>query len=1160
MAATGLRKAIFEAQRNLRVGNSPLSVVSRAKYKLSFDELDPFINAIEGSIQKEDHKLLYGLPYPTTIKEAHAGPLLFFEDSLGKELNWTTQAVLREKERINLSLRSLSSSYDMILLGSYDEAEVLLDTAKSDYGYSIAWLARKFLLKSLKGGLKSNKEWLSDLNNESPNIYISTVCDLLSRRSEANRSTASFQKELDIVKENLKEPKHNDFLQYLFSHFILRPGPTEYDIGNILFYSDGAPIIDRYLKLKKACQEVIATNSPSVSKVVKTLRRLSKHIDDPQLLTLLIYADESTNWMMDKVSEQFAECVDRYTCGRYQESLQLAVGILKNAPQEYAVYNILVRSAIHLQVPLPKISDTSLADQFLSAISTHYKGESKESPFGTLPKLASIILGEELSFGMLGLYYKTTDHNLYKHAELMSHLTSSLRNPAFSKVLRSLPRAIRYLDRLEKLTPFNETAEFFRSYMSGFSAGSVMQTTIPEDRKLRYEGRSLSERGDDPGACDVFSNLLKNSERKYKLTLYDYNEVLDDLIECLVRLSRIDEALAYAVDYSLKFPNVPQGITRLRSLRRVLKSGSLCDFGSILIPILYSLCGSEKEDIWIAHANFLTSNDVDRPSRLLERVQVYDRQRLYYYLSQVCVLEIIDSSYVFRTTEELEGERIALCRWLAENDRVNSERYTTEVLRITEKAALRKGLTQIDKSKIYVNIQGIRSTYDASFREAFAYYNEFGELLKHDAYLLLDGEQTYNIRLITKSSSGELMAKTVVFSRTTPATLFHRIFSDVRDKFLFSQYGLDANLSVRIRHGILVKQIRRPFEKAKLISFREEKSDGYAKNSYWESKLKGATAQEQLVVQDALKSFSGSVDAIAAKVRDEWVQISTESSARPGLFTFYYDQDSSSRLFYEKFEDIRDYDSFLDQAFFVLVEQISVCLENIRQKITNDLRSELASAIDFLDSKIRIALSYSNGKNELQNAIIGARSEVGNELTTLSSWFQPPASELIVEFDFDLALNTALAMIENLNPGIGLQPTISQLVTDKFSGKYFSSFVYLLFVLLDNIVRHSGAPNEKVPFSLTASDNEGLLDITTTNVVSTSKLATDPVRKLNEKKAVMSDSRLLDIVKQEGGTGLLKVSNIIASEFQSENKSFEFSLAKDTLTIRFKFQTINIKS
>jgi len=99
----------------------------------------------------------------------------------------------------------------------------------------------------------------------------------------------------------------------------------------------------------------------------------------------------------------------------------------------------------------------------------------------------------------------------------------------------------------------------------------------------------------------------------------------------------------------------------------------------------------------------------------------------------------------------------------------------------------------------------IRNTQLEDISIDYHRYEQFEDIIKkHPDLKLLIGDTIFNV----KSSGGKDDKSEPVFSQDPLFDQFKLIFREIRDKFLFSQYGLGEYLSARIRHGVFKSEIR----------------------------------------------------------------------------------------------------------------------------------------------------------------------------------------------------------------------------------------------------------------------------------------------------------------------------------------------------------------
>src|SRR5262249_14333514 len=123
--------------------------------------------------------------------------------------------------------------------------------------------------------------------------------------------------------------------------------------------------------------------------------------------------------------------------------------------------------------------------------------------------------------------------------------------------------------------------------------------------------------------------------------------------------------------------------------------------------------------LFVLYEGFLAQQGVDRPSNLGTRAQDFRTFEIVTFLRHVCLPEIMDSSVSFSDTNDVERERIAICQILTDLDARNAAVYAEEISRLRQAGAIRRAIHEVDSSKVYVDIQGVRRTLEKSVRENF---------------------------------------------------------------------------------------------------------------------------------------------------------------------------------------------------------------------------------------------------------------------------------------------------------------------------------------------------------------------------------------------------------------------------------------------------------
>ena len=89
---------------------------------------------------------------------------------------------------------------------------------------------------------------------------------------------------------------------------------------------------------------------------------------------------------------------------------------------------------------------------------------------------------------------------------------------------------------------------------------------------------------------------------------------------------------------------------------------------------MYSICFEERliprdlRKLYAAYDTFLSALKLTRPSDLVAKVDQIRLPRLVYFLRYICIPGVMNSSIAFKSTSEVEADRINVCRVLRKID------------------------------------------------------------------------------------------------------------------------------------------------------------------------------------------------------------------------------------------------------------------------------------------------------------------------------------------------------------------------------------------------------------------------------------------------------------------------------------------------------------
>lgn len=162
-------------------------------------------------------------------------------------------------------------------------------------------------------------------------------------------------------------------------------------------------------------------------------------------------------------------------------------------------------------------------------------------------------------------------------------------------------------------------------------------------------------------------------------------------------------------------------------------------------------------------------------------------------------------------------------------DAQNEAEYMEELVKITEQINIKKLSLQIEQSKIYVDVEGVKSKLGGQLEESYSKY-----------IFLQKNPQLNNLpahfieMLLKKMSDGGALSGVVTIPPTEADYILLDMISEIRDLFVSSSdHGLDFYISTRIRHGTLAGQLRGTLDALHLVTYKDAKTKSYKDNDYW---------------------------------------------------------------------------------------------------------------------------------------------------------------------------------------------------------------------------------------------------------------------------------------------------------------------------------------
>lgn len=1048
--------------------------------------------------------------FPSTydaVPTTNDDPLI---DTLDAELGWSV-ATLRTFQPDIQAFITLKLAFEkQLLLGDHGTAATLLTDLRTRFGLSLWLLEAEMMLAEQTGGLVANRTLLESVLSRKPPWHVDIFCNFSSQRVEAQNSYSGFDKAL----EQFFAAYANDDVAPALAHIRFRAHfstfRTTAELPFALFRERLAPVVDQYLTTVRTLQYLAISDRRQLA---RTATRLAVHLladsfpDDPALVALRHLIQPGRPLAPTEVNTLAMDLIDSYSDGDYSRVMEGAGQAIHASPQVLELYELYSLATHHARVdfhnPLPP---NSIAAHLLQNLHTFLARSHDSSTacerlrhFGI--RLDSFTLGQSI----LAL----VDSNfapLAPHPEQRTHLFSRLLTPRFSTLYESAADSRAFLDALDVAHPSSSTVAIFRTVYG--TAGDV-PSTVPELRRNTYLAKAAMQVGHYPEAAARLRALLPETERIPPARA----RLVRDLFYCYLSSSHLDACADLVVDTYLFEPSYLWQLPLASLFARIEEDTEQAPSGNISRPILGSILFGASTNtfdlrrVFVAYDWFLSALGLERPTQLPPLAHSLSPTRLTYFLRYVCAPYILDSAFlVFESTNAVEAERIGVCQWLLTNDASHADIYAAEISKLTRDAALRRAQRHVDQSKIHVDVSGLKRSLEGSFFERIARYIAYCRLstTTRTAVVLERVTNKYDLILVVTDAA---------FSQ------FCTLVAEIRDRFVSSNaYGLDSYLSIRIRHGTLSGQLRSQFQRESLITTRNAKGV-YGVNEVWTPTVfqpRGLSAK----ANEYLAAFSHQVDGLIETLRDSWIQIKGPSKPS-GLFDFAF----SGAQLGEMFADLQhalDPATFVDAIIAQLMRRTEANVKAIRAKLESELAAELLRAVDEMSTRI-FGLDPALAHSTFADAVARCRTNVSNAVATIAAWFDTAAKDKPPDFSLQLACETAVAQVQNCFPHVTFAPTIDATISRLCPGRIFVGLSDLLFIPLENILRHSDLSDPKASISMACTNGDVRIRIGNNMRPSVREHAVAAAAVIN---AFTPDSAL-DSVKHESRSGYPKLHKLL---------------------------------
>jgi tetratricopeptide (TPR) repeat protein len=1021
--------------------------------------------------------------------------------SLEGELYWSASILANFSQPIRGYVALRDHFYDAFLHGRYAAAEQCIEGIEKEFGQSIWLFDQKIKLLQMSKGLKAQKDFLGEIiNTNGLSILAAWLTYYASLRAENNVSYEDLHLQVSDV---LTLPGVGDYVR---AHVLPFDMAHVESLEAVLSLEEPHPIIDRWEAfvnvLVLAFSRGLMPQTPAFQGLLKDLSGLG----DPRLsnIATILAGDPMAH------SREPLEAADLYTIGNYQGAISRGRDQLE----------LCARALAHEAPQGADIGEASIRDEIVGLMHNvlRLKQDAQQSLL-QLKKLSHFCAGHNYSTQIIGFVARSHDHvfvSTFSERDKMVALSGSIWNPWGAPVIDSIKAGGSWLDKMSKLSPASPAIELRQALLRRSTSHlDEIADRIPSYRYDMYAGH-----------VNFLNKCYDEAASKYEraaTTTIPYVSYMAKryLYDALFAQGKFEECLSLVVPDLLRNPSVaavyPIGDLAASCLKMQELRSSMTLAVLLHMAARYGAPHWER-DLSDVFENVLSDRGASLPSEIpLSDLQ--DNSVAIYFLRHVCVPRILSDSTVFESVDAIDAERMAVCQKLLSIDPANDHYYLAEIRSITRDSKVAHLLTKIQTSKIYVDEAGIRQMLEPSMSGMLARFHE----------MLDSPDLAYQAEKVSKRLEEMLshVANKEFKGLSLPATELEGLFDNMSRAVLeaFSlnpAYGLDTHLSTSIRHGAFEGELRSPLAREDLLLVRDGKS-GW-RQSPWCELLLDITSDDANYIAKQLARFTEKFEDQISGYLKEKLHIRVVGGKPGAMFDFDAKRPVRAEL-QSQITKSTDYETFVDKMLGHAWSLTNASLDAIRNDLYGPFTSTMAGAFDSLVRGVEQRLGHDRAAPIL-DAIARARTALHFSTHAVADWFQRPTDLAREPFDLETAVLVSLQQINNCYVTTPLNPDLNIGLQDKFEGSMLDGICEILFILMQNVIIHSGLQGAGSRVALSAEMVDVNLVICCRNMLSDSIDIDERREAVAVAAAKYERDSALRLARKEGGSGLSKVWRI----------------------------------
>lgn len=1082
-------------------------------------------------------KDIEGCLFPKDFKElCGTKPMFVRPMSLNSELVWFCSYAIKYFDKIKWFLAQKKDFEQLFMTGKWADCYDLLQGVKNRLGVSLWYYESMFLLYEYwdkrKDGIMLMSDCLESTRDAYSNYLLSMVYKL-HQRTTSNLSPFKFDEDLDALFKRNRNQFHEDYYRYFLFRLNFFNNINQEEISFNMLFESVSSLVDRYLMAVSLLKAESIKGELSQELKSRAIYLYSK-TNDAELMPIMAQLSKA------RTEEYYDNCLiailDSYYSGHYEETLAKCKEIVLNDASNFDVYVIFCRCLVYLGNNYQDIISGGAyipANKLCRLVYDSLVNRDSTDAVYSLCQMNKNLYGFHLAAAM---------HVFVKH-EMNEAVDDKIRAYWCNRFDPEFAQAA-YTEQDDSEIYLREYLRQHESlvcqiYLARLLGEELAENTASYNVQLPHNATIVMQRGDYEAAFKMWQSYYEASGA----WLPNRQKAVRNMIKCLFLAGKIELAITRYVDYLLNDQPATQKVDT-EEIIKYLQDNLYEDVRrNIDLAIFMGLNCKDGVDKSFILLEYCETQGVERPADLIGVLEEPEnRQEAFFAILNDD--ETLRHYFNIPSLKDRLDERQKILRYLISLNTDNKEAYLQMQKEVEDALLVYKVSSNLNEGKIYANDQAILKY---KLGEIDGLYNRFMQLLDiilkdKKSFFVLDWASS-TLFYGEKEVEGEEVKSKSSISENGIYEVFYSLYDYVRDKFLWSEFGLVAYLSTRVRHGELESKLRPELAQRNLIL--QTNGSVYQGTPYWEEQY-NLSPHENHIVTEALAKFSKSFDEEVVDLIKERLQIYDKEKKPKGLFNYETDANElpSKAMEIGLYSKDKGKEEFCRLMLSWLWEKTESCLAVIRHYISGEFTDRINKLFDNLQYDLRPeVLPVGHAQKYLQSAITEASSVIASKIKNIECWFNISGMKLE---DVDLQ-HLTYQVCYNIVSAYPQYPVVGEPQIEGESFKLKSNYVLhykdLLANIITNMLKHGEADETgRRPVVLQFKIGEETLSLHFENQVKPGE------EEALNKKFVEKLSAKASYYNSEGGSGIAKSKKILKWDFQNISNDINM-LAHDGLCV-----------